>query len=166
MSGVVKINIKESAAELKRLLSKQKSKRGFERVQALYLLKTGQVDTVQHLAVVIGCHRTTIQGWLREYRLGGLTLLLEERVRPGRPSMIPQWAIESLKEELSQPEGFSSYGEVRTWLSAGWGIRVKYDVVHNLVHNKLKSRLKVARPKSSQQEPGAIETFKQELKKN
>ena len=54
MSGVVKIDITESPAFLKTLLSQQKTATGKERVQALYLLKTKQVDTVQHLAVVLG----------------------------------------------------------------------------------------------------------------
>jgi len=36
-------------------------------------------------------------------------------------------------------------------------------VVHNLVHEKLKADKKVARPKSSEQEPGAVENFKKEL---
>lgn len=49
MSGVVKINISEAPATLKTLLGQQKTARGKERVQALYLLKTKQVETVQHL---------------------------------------------------------------------------------------------------------------------
>jgi len=37
------------------------------------------------------------------------------------------------------------YEEVRLWLAAELGIQVKYDVVHNLVHEKLKAEKKVAR---------------------
>jgi putative transposase len=46
---------------------------GKERVQTLYLLKTGQVETVQHLAVVLGRSRITVQRWLKLYRQGGLS---------------------------------------------------------------------------------------------
>lgn len=82
----------------------------------------------------------------------------------GRRALIPEWAVvERLEQELLQAEGFSSYEEVRLWLAAELGIQVKYDVVHNLVHDKLKASLKVARPKSSLQEPGAVEDFKKEL---
>jgi hypothetical protein len=49
MSGVVKINITEDPETLQTLLSQQKTAQGVERVQALYLLKTKQVETVQHL---------------------------------------------------------------------------------------------------------------------
>lgn len=160
MSGVVKINITETPETLKTLLSEQKDKRRFERVQALYLLRSRQVETVQHVATIIGRHRTTIQEWLRRYRSGGLPSLLELPQPTGRPLSIPQWAVERLQAELQDPQGFSSYGEVKLWLEVGLGVQVSYDVVHHLVHDKLKARLKVARPKSNEQDPGAIETFK------
>lgn len=54
MSSVVKIDIKESVEELKTLLAAQTTAFGKERVQALYLLKTKQVETVQHLAAILG----------------------------------------------------------------------------------------------------------------
>ncbi|HBL13986.1 MAG TPA: IS630 family transposase, partial [Cyanobacteria bacterium UBA11162] len=133
MSGVVKINITESPEALKSMLSQQKHKRSFERIQALYLLKTGQVETVQHLATVIGRHRTTVQGWLRRYRQGGIPSMLEVGKSSGRPSTIPDWAVERLSEELKTSKGFSSYGEVKNWLETVLGVKANYDVVHKLV---------------------------------
>jgi putative transposase len=56
----------------------------------------------------------------------------------GRAALIPEWAVERLEQELLQPQGFDSYEEVRLWMAA-LGIQVKYDVVHNLVHDKLKA---------------------------
>jgi putative transposase len=47
---------------------------------------------------------------------------------------------------LSQPEGFKSYEEVRTWLLAVEGIEASYKVVHEVVRYKLKAKLKAARP--------------------
>ncbi|MBH8554636.1 IS630 family transposase, partial [Nostocaceae cyanobacterium CENA357] len=41
MSGVYKLEIKETQEELKELLAIQKTATGKERVQLLYLLKTG-----------------------------------------------------------------------------------------------------------------------------
>jgi len=84
---------------------------------------------------------------------------LEVGKSTGRTALIPEWAVERLKQELLEPEGFSSYEEVRLWLAAELGIQVKYDVVHNLVHEKLKADKKVE-TKSSEQEPGAVENFK------
>ena len=84
----------------------------------------------------------------------------------GRPLSIPPWAVERLKAELKDPEGFSIYGEVKLWLEAVLGIKAKYDVVHHLVHDKLKAKLKVARPKSHEQGPEAVATFKKNSQSN
>ena len=160
MSGVVKINITEDPETLNRVLRQQKTVQGFERVQALYLLKTKQVETVQHLAVLLGRTRITVQRWLRQYRQEGLVGLLREKKSPGRPQAIPNWAVERLREELQEPEGFKSYGEVRTWLQAVLGVEASYKVVHNTVRYQLQSKLKVPHPHSVKQQPEAISSFK------
>jgi len=46
MSGVYHLEIKETAEELKQLLSKQKTASSKERVHLLYLLKTGQSHSI------------------------------------------------------------------------------------------------------------------------
>ncbi len=160
MSGYVKINITEGPATLQALLRQQKTAQGFERVQALYLLKTKQVETVQHLAIVLGRTRVTVQRWLRQYRQEGIVGLLKEKKSPGRPQTIPAWAVERLRQELQKPEGFKSYGEVRTWLKAVLGVEASYKVVHSTVRYQLQSKLKVPRPHSVKQHPEAISSFK------
>ena len=70
MPRVVKIEITEGAELLKKLLVQQKDKRSYQRVQALYLLKIQQVETVEHLAIIIGRSRSTVQRWLSQYRSG------------------------------------------------------------------------------------------------
>jgi len=169
MSGVCKINIVESAQTLKTLLAQQKTAIGKERVQALYLLKTRQIETVQHLAVCLGRdlrfaaalrYRVTVQRWLRQYRQGGLQEMLVVGKSKGRPKAIPDWAIKRLQQELSDPEGFESYKEVQIWLEAVLGIEANYHSVHNLVRYKLKAKLKVPRTRSCEQQPHAIENFK------
>ena len=163
MSRIVKLEITEGAETLKKLLVKQKDKRNYQRVQALYLLKIQQVETVEHLAIIIGRSRSTVQRWLSQYRSGGLAKMLEVKKSPGKEPLIPQWAVERLKVELSDPEGFTSYKEVKIWLEALLDIKVKYDVVHHLVHNKLKANLKVPRPVSVKQPLGVIDAFKKKL---
>lgn len=163
MPRVVKIEITEEAETLKKLLVQQKDKRSFERVQALYLLKIRQVETVEHLAVLIGRGRRTISRWLSQYRSGGLAKMLEVGKSPGKQPLIPKWAVERLQAELSDPEGFTSYKEVKLWLETLLDIKVKYDVVHHLVHDKLKANLKVPRPVSVKQAEGEIEDFKKKL---
>jgi len=55
----------------------------------------------------------------------------------------------TVKTRTTRAGRVSSYEEVRLWLAAELGIQVKYDVVHNLVHEKLKADKKVARPKAA-----------------
>ena len=54
MSGVPKIDIIESAQELKELMKKQKSSLRLAKVHSLYLLKIGAAETVRYLAVLMG----------------------------------------------------------------------------------------------------------------
>lgn len=153
MAGICKVKIIETAAELKSLLSQQKTVCGYERVQALYLLKIGRIETVKDLATAIGRDRTTVQRWLRTYRQEGIEALLKINRRGGSKSRLPEWAVMALEQRLSDPQGFSSYQEVRSWLQSTLGIEVSYKVVYLTVHYKLKAKLKVARPESTKKKP-------------
>ncbi|MCC3531960.1 MAG: helix-turn-helix domain-containing protein [Microcoleus sp. PH2017_22_RUC_O_B] len=103
MSGVVRIEIRETAAELKDLMRSEKDAIGLEKLQVLYWLKTQMVDSVLSAAVRLGKHRTTIQRWLSSYRTGGLAELLSQKPRSGRPKIMNPQTIEKLEKELSDP---------------------------------------------------------------
>ena len=107
-----------------------------------------------------GKHRTTIQRWLSSYRTGGIEKLLCQKPRPGRPRIMNPEIVEKLSEELNQVEGFSSYKEVHQWLTSCCDIPVAYRTVHQWVRYRLKGKLKVPRPVSQKQKPGAVEEFK------
>lgn len=160
MAGVTKIEIKESVEELRALLRQQKTASGKERIQALYLLKTQQVKTVQHLAMMLGRGRITLQRWLRLYRESGCIGLLEQKKSSGRPPIIKSSAREQLKIELVEPQGFKSYEEIRTWLKAVEGIEASYKVVHDTVRYQMKAKLKVPRPVAIKHQLEAEEEFK------
>jgi putative transposase len=160
MSGVVKINITQSESELHLVLRQQKTAAGKERVQALYLLKTKQVESVKHLAVVLGRSRVTLQRWLRKYRQEGLSGLLQQKKSPGRKKVIGDALREKLFQELADPEGFKSYGEVQLWLKAVMGVEASYKVVHDTVRYQLKAKLKVPRPQGVKHKEKTKEAFK------
>jgi transposase len=160
MSRVVKIDITENAEELQTLLKKQHSASLKERILALYLLQTKQVETVQHLAVILGRGRITVQRWLRQYREGGLNTLLEVKTSTGRKPIINSAVRERLVQELSTPQGFSSYGEIQTWLQAVMGVEASYKVVHDTVRYQLKAKLKTPRPRRTKHSVLEEETFK------
>ncbi len=161
MSGVVKIEITESAETLKKLLTKASTPQEKERIQTIYWLKTETVKTVKEIAIMLGRNRVTVQKWLRKYRTGGIKLLLESKKNQGgRPRSISASAIAKLKEELKNPEGFQSYGEIQVWLRNCFDIDVAYRTVHEQVRYKLKAKLKVPRPLHIKQNKEAKENFK------
>jgi putative transposase len=160
MSGVVKIEIRETEEELKALLRREKDATRHEKLQVLYWLKTQTVETVLSAAVRLGKHRTTIQRWLSSYRAGGIEKLLFQKPRSGRPRVMNPETIERLSKELQEPEGFSSYKEVHQWLTSCCEVKVAYRTVHQWARYRLKGKLKVPRPVSEKQKKGAVEEFK------
>jgi transposase len=149
MSGVLKIEIKESLATIKELLSQQKTSKTQQRMQVLYWLKSGQAQTVEELAALSGHHRTTVSRWLSQYRNGGIAELLNIKKSTGRQRLIPSEVESCLIEELKSPDRFSSYEEVQKWLKAIWNIEMSYTGVHKLVRYRLKTKLKMRRNKQT-----------------
>ena len=167
MSGVVKIEIIESAEMLRELLKNAKTPQEKERIQAIYWLKTHTIETVKQIAIMLGRNRVTVQKWLRKYRTGGLNLLLESKKnKQGRPNSIPPYVVEKLKSELKNPEGFKSYGEIQIWLKDCFEIDVAYRTVHELVRYKLQAKLKVPRPLHIKQNKKTKESFKKNCLNN
>jgi transposase len=160
MSGVVRIEIRETTEELKTLMRKEKDVLRHEKLQVLYWLKTKTIDSVLSAAVRLGKHRTTIQRWLSSYRSGGIAELLSQKPRSGRPRIMNAQIVEKLEQELSEPEGFSSYKEVHQWLTSCCDVPVAYRTVHQWARYRLKGKLKVPRPVSEKQKVGAVEEFK------
>ena len=141
MARPLKLEIQETPAELRMLLERQTTPQAKERVQALYLLKEGQVNTVTSLANTMGRHRVTLQKWLKVYRHKGINGLIVKRQRGGKRSTVPPWAIDALRERLSQPDPFHSYTEIQDWIRKDLGCEVSYRVVYGLVHDKLKFKV-------------------------
>ncbi len=46
---------------------------------------------------------------------------------------------EKLIEKLQEPQGETSYGKLQLWIEKECGIKVSYQVVHDLVYYKLKA---------------------------
>lgn len=163
MSGVSKIEIHESGETLLALMKQQKKLAMHERVQALYLLKSGEADSIAHVGRILGHNRVTVQRWLSEYRESGLKGLLAPKAHGGRQASIPPWAQTKLKKRLQQPRGFASYGEIVDWLASECGIQVRYSVVYDLVKKRWGAKLKRPRPCHSKKDSEAVDEFPHRL---
>ena len=163
MSRPLIIFITETADELKQLMNTQQKAKLKERVQALYLLKNGRAKTLQDLVDFLGRSKSTIESWLTLYRKKGLLGLLVWNYHGGQPPAIPEPVLTELREKLSQPQGFKSYGEIQQWLKEEYGLEIHYKTVHQTVHYKLKAKLKVARPTHIKRADTAVVEFKKKL---
>lgn len=150
MSGVFKINITQTAQQLKTLLGKQTTARGKERILALYLLKINKTQTLKDLAVVLGRDTATLYRWLHHYKSDGLEGMLVVRKGQGRKPAIPQAVMEQLRQKLENTDQFRSYGAVKNWLKEEYGIDASYKVVHEAVRYKLNIKLRSSKPRNGQ----------------
>ena len=142
MAGVCKLEIRETVPQLKALLNDQKTASGFQKIQALYLFKIGQVTTVKELAITLGVNRITVQRWLRQYRSQGMAGLLEVKQSGGRKPAIPADARAGLQQRLNDPHNnFKSYGEIQKWLQEEYNINASYKAVYATVRYQLKGKL-------------------------
>lgn len=74
----------------------------------LYLLASGQAQTRQGVAQLLGGHRNTIGHWLTLYEAGGLGALLARYVPAGKPLSLPPDILAAIEQALQQPAGFTS----------------------------------------------------------
>lgn len=165
MAGRPKIEIVESVENLQVMLKQQKRILEYNKVLMLYLFKTEQVQTVREVAKMFGKSEPTIHRWLAQYRKGGIDNLLTNRQTVGRPKKFSVETVARIQRELRDPEGFSSYKEVDLWLRVVQEIQSSYGALYRLIRYDLKSKLKVARPRSVAQKEGSINFFKNTLNK-
>jgi len=153
--------ITEQPTELKQIQNQQKNITKFKKVQALYLLKTGQVNRVSNLSDCLGVHRVTVQRWLKTYREEGLMNLLAVKPRSGRPRKMTSSAIAALQKRLQdQNRGFKSYGEIQRWLENNHQIQVNYHTLYHWVRYQLKAKLKVPRKSAANKDEEQQQKFK------
>jgi transposase len=163
MTGVSQITVAESAENLRTLMKKQKTALSYAKLQALYLIKIQAAETIRYLAVMMGRSESTIYYWLGLYREGGLSLLLEEPPKTGRPKKLKVETVAKIQQELSDPEGFTSYQEIQLWILACLNLEISYSTIHRIVRYELQSKLKVPRPVHEKQSVGVVEAFQKFL---
>ena len=152
--------ITESPESLQRQLRAETDTKKRARLQALYLLASGQASSRLMLAKLLAVHRHTIQTWLKRYETGGLQGLLTIKTAPGKRPAAPPHVLTKLQEHLATVRGFGSYGEVQRYLARTHKIALAYSTVHKLVRYKLKAKLKAPRRSHPKKSPRTASSFK------
>ena len=163
MGRPFQVEIAESKEKLEKDLKQVRTASSKERLQMLYLLKSGQVNSRQELASLLGRDQATITRWLRKYKDDGLKSLLEVKSPPGKVGIVRGLALERLKQRLQEVEGFNSYGQIKQWIEKELGLVLAYKTVYQLVRYELGAKLKVPRPRSLKQHPEAIAQFQKKF---
>jgi transposase len=138
--------IREDAEILKQHLQREHDGRKKPRLQMLYLLASGQVQTRQGVARLLGVHRNTIGHWLTRYAAGGMDALLARYVPPGKPLSLPPDVLAALAQALRRPAGFASYEALRQWVKQTCHLDVNYHTLYTIIRTRFKAKLKVPRP--------------------
>jgi transposase len=112
----------------------------------LYLLASGQAQTRQDVAQLLGVHRNTIGHWLAIYEAGGLAALLDVYVPAGKPVSLPPDVLAGLEQARRRPAGFASYEALRQWVKQRYQLDVNYHTLYTIVRTRFNARLKVPRP--------------------
>ncbi len=137
--------IHESVEALRERLRQESRARQKQRLQALYLLKSGQAKSRTQVGELLGVSRRTVGEWLERYASEGLEGLLEIRTHSNRKYSLTPEQDARLKEKLSEPEGFPSYTAAHAWVNATFGLTLDYKAVHQIVRYRHGAKLKVAR---------------------
>jgi transposase len=138
--------IAESSEALLERMQKEKHVLKRQRLHTLYLVQSGQVESRQEIAELLGVGGNAVGQWLNCYARKGLEGLLEVKVPPGRVARLNATQQGQVREALARPMGFESFVEVQAWIKERFGIQMAYSAVHKLVKYYLGASLKVARP--------------------
>jgi transposase len=137
--------ITESAAELQQRFRAEKDSQKRQRLQALYLLATGQATSRLAVAELLAVHRHTVRAWLAAYERGGRNALLTLKKAGGKRSALPPAVRAQLQTRLHQPRGFGSYGEIQQYLATDPHVPLAYSTVHGVVRYQLQAKPKSPR---------------------
>ncbi len=151
--------IKETEEELRELLKSSQGVKRQNRLQALYLIVTGQAKSRIKVSRMLGFSRNTISEWFRLYEENGLAKLLEIYKPFGAKSKIPEEAIKEITEILGTEKGFRTYTEIHQLIVKKYKIEINYSNVHHLVRYKLKGKAKSPRPSNPQKKAKKSKSF-------
>jgi transposase len=132
------------------------------RVTMLRLLKHGDARSLVAVAPLIGYGERTVNRWWKLYQTEGLTRLLEQRPRPGKPSQVSAEAWKALEAAMTR-------GEIATLADAQRFLQTEHGITYASLHGvwwllrRRKVRLKTGRRRHRQADAEAQTEYKRRL---
>ena len=154
------LEVKESEAELKQILSNQKRMKGEKRIKCLIYLKSSKFDTRLELADYLGVHIRTMERWLNCYKSGGVEEMLTDKPKNKQSKIITPIIHEGLKARVNDPHNpFLGYWDAQNWVKQQYGIEVKYQRIREYLIQHFKTKLKTPRKSHYKKDVEAEEAF-------
>lgn len=103
----------------------------------------------------------TIQTWRKEYKTGGLTLLLADERGGKKAAQITPEMHKQIEKRLNNPkEGFKGFKDAQQWINKTFGLSMEYQATYKYLTRKFGAKLKVPRKSHIHQDAAAIAVFK------
>ena len=159
MSKPLNVEGPNTPEDVARAYESSQEHRDRERLLAIQIAQEGR-HTLEEIGSLLKRGRRTVVRWLRAYREGGIEKLLH-RSHVGRQASLSQSDQEALIEGLVSGR-WKRARDIQVWLQQERGIDLKLSGVYYWL-DKLKASWKVPRPKHKDQDPEAVEQFKEEI---
>ncbi len=138
--------IKESVEYLRKKIKAEKDKQKASRLQALYLVASGEARFRSEVCRMLGFNRNSVSNWFSAYETGGLAKMLEIQKPKGKETLIPAAAAARIKEILASDKGFRTYKEIHALVVKKYETPMSYSAVHKFVRYRLLAKPKSPRP--------------------
>jgi transposase len=159
MGRRVGVDWAESADELHRQYAAARDIPRRQRLQALWLVRTGA--GVAEASRIAGVGPRSLERWLGWYRAGGLAAVLRRVPGHGARGAPSRLSPEHRAQLLSKArEGaFRTYDEARAWVAAQCGVAYSYQGMYSVLA-RLAAHPKVPRPMAAKADPAAQAAWK------
>lgn len=152
--------IKESLAELKIYLTKQRTLKGEKRVKSLILIKTKKFDTRQDVSDYLGIHIRTLERWVTKYKTSGIDEMLYDKPKNKQSKIITPEIHTGLSERVNDPNNpFLGYWDAQNWVNETYAIDVKYQRIREYLQKHFKTKLKTPRKSHYKKDHQAEKAF-------
>ena len=160
MGRISKLEINESANDLRRNLKLQKLNKNRDRIQSLIHLKENTFGSRELLSLHLGISLRTLERWINLYMKGGLATLLLPEKRNRKSYLIPDKVDAALAQKVNNREvGFASYVEAQQWVASKFGLELKYNTIREHLIRYYNTKIKSPRKSHVKKDEKAVEAF-------
>ena len=154
------IDITESVLELKKLLLKQKTLKTEKRIKSLLLIQENTFETRQAIADYLGVHIRTLERWLNNYKLGGISNMLMDKPKNKVSKIITLEIHQGLWQRVNDARNpFLGYWDAQNWVKTQYNVDVKYQRIREYLIQHFKTKLKTPRKSHYKKDEDAEKAF-------